>query len=70
MANKPMTLTALRANIYEVVDRVIKTGISQDIKRNGYVLRIEIDKEVNKFENLKRHSSLLLSNPDDIISPK
>ena len=38
-----LSLTALRAQLYQVVDQVIKSGIPQEIERNGHQLKISLD---------------------------
>lgn len=35
-----VTLTQLRANIYQLIDRVLETGEPLEIERNGRILRI------------------------------
>lgn len=62
-----LTLTALRQRLYEVVDRVIATGVPQEIERKGKRVKIVLEEgERDKFKNLKPHHTII-GNPDDII---
>jgi predicted nuclease of restriction endonuclease-like (RecB) superfamily len=39
-----INLTRLRQNIYELIDKVIKTGKSIEINRNGHIIKISLKK--------------------------
>ena len=43
-----------REDIYNLLDKVIKTGVTLEIKRKGKVLKVVIDKESSKLINLKK----------------
>lgn len=65
-----MTVTSLRDKLYQVIDRVIKTGIPQEIERDGHKLKIILaDEKKDKLSNLKKHNSII-GNPDDLINIK
>lgn len=36
----PVTVTELRANIYQLIDRVLETGEPLEIERRGRILRV------------------------------
>lgn len=38
--SKAITATQLRSNVYQVLDRVLETGLPQQVKRNGETLLI------------------------------
>ena len=61
-----MTLTALRARLYEVVDQVLETGVPQIIERRGKRLKIVLDEPRDKFDNLIPHRTIV-GDPDDLI---
>ena len=46
-----MSLTALRNQIFKVVDRVIKTGIPVEIERKGHRLKIVLAEKRSKLRN-------------------
>ena len=61
----PMSLTALRNNLFKVVDEVIKTGIPAEIERNGHKLKIVVEEKKSKLNNLRTHNCIV-GNPDDL----
>ena len=65
----PMSLTALRNQIFKVVDEVIKTGIPVVIERKGHRLKIVLEEKKSKLENLKPHDCII-GNPDDLVQLK
>ena len=44
----------LREDIYNLLDQVIETGVPLEIKRNGKVIKIMLDKKASKLSNLKK----------------
>jgi len=65
----PMSLTALRNQLFKVVDEVIKTGIPAEIERNGHRLKIVLEEKKSKLDNLKPHDCII-GNPDDLVDLK
>ena len=67
---EPLSLTALRKQLFPVVDRVLDTGIPVEIERNGRkLLIIPIDQPTSRLANLrKRHG--IIGNPDDLVDLK
>jgi hypothetical protein len=65
----PMSLTALRNQLFKVVDGVIKTGIPAEIERNGHKLKIVLEEKKSKLDNLKPHDCII-GNPDDLVDLK
>ena len=61
-----MNASKLRANIYNVLDKVLETGIPVEIQRRGKTLKIMPTSPKSKFANLKKHDILTVP-PDDIV---
>lgn len=64
-----ITVTALRENLYKVIDKVALSGVPQEVKRKGKKIKIVLEGRVNKFDNLMAHNSII-GNPEDIINTK
>jgi len=64
-----MSLTALRNQLFKVVDGVIKTGIPAEIERNGHKLKIVLEEKKSKLDNLKPHDCII-GDPDDLVDLK
>ena len=66
---KPLSITALRSDLFKVIDKVIDTGISAEIERKGHRLKIVLDEKKSKLANLKPHDCIV-GDPDDLIELK
>jgi len=64
-----MSLTSLRGKLFKVVDEVIRTGLPAEIERKGHRLKISLETEKSKLDNLKPHDCIV-GNPDDLIALK
>ncbi len=53
-----ITISKLREDIYNVLDRVLTTGVPVEINRKGKVLKIIAPKGQSKFGNNKKHDVL------------
>jgi len=62
-----MTVSSLRANLYQVVDEVLKTGVPVEIVRRGRKVRIVADHPPSKLARLKKRPGLLCD-PDDLLN--
>ena len=62
-----MTATRLRQDIYNILDKVIETGIPVEIERKGSKLKLFPEKRKNKLDNLKKRD-LVVGDPEDIIN--
>ncbi len=62
-----MTITALRQQLFKIVDQVIATGIPVEIERQGHRVKIVLDEKKSKLANLTAHDCIV-GNPDDLIS--
>jgi hypothetical protein len=66
---RPISLTALRNNLFKIVDGVIQTGNPVELERKGHLLKIVIEEKKSKLDNLKPHDCIA-GNPDDLIDLK
>lgn len=62
----PISLTALRQQLFSAVDQVIETGIPLEIERNGYQVKIVLQEKKSKLANLKQHECIV-GNPEDLV---
>jgi len=61
-----MSLTALRQQLFTVVDQVIATGVPVEISRKGYVVKIVLENKKSKLENLVSHDCIL-GDPEELV---
>jgi hypothetical protein len=65
----PITPSALRANLYKLIDEVIATGQPLEIARKGVVLTLAPPKSpMSKFDRLPRRPSIV-GDPEGLVSP-
>ena len=62
-----MSLTALRQQLFNVVDQVIATGIPIEIKRNGHIVKIILADKKSKLGNLVKHDCIV-GDPEELIN--
>jgi len=65
----PISLTALRNNLFKIVDQVIQTGNPVLLERKGQKLKIVLEEKKSKLENLKSHDCIT-GDPDDLVQVK
>ena len=58
--------SALRENIYRILDEVLETGLPVEIERRGKILRIAPAETRSKLENL-RPRPYLLTDPEELV---
>ena len=63
---KTVTPTQLRANIYNFLDEVLKTGLTLEIKKGNKRLRIVPVDQVDKLENLISRPDVIQGDPSDL----
>ena len=63
---KTVTPTQLRANIYNFLDEVLKTGLPLEIKKGNKRLRIVPVDQVDKLENLISRPDVIQGDPSDL----
>ena len=61
------SISALRANLYRLLDRVLETGEPLEIERNGARLRIAPLVRPGRLERLRPHPGFLLGDPEEIV---
>lgn len=61
-----VTPTELRANIYHLLEEVLRTGLPLEIRKGERRLRIVPVEKVDKFQNLSPRPQAILGNPDDL----
>jgi prevent-host-death family protein len=64
---KSVTPTELRANIYNLLDEVLETGIPLEVKKGGKKLRIVSVKKADKFQNLISRSHVIQGDPEELV---
>jgi hypothetical protein len=64
---KPLHSTALRANIYRVLDRILKTGEPQEVVREGRrLLILPVPEALLDLGRLPKREALTCS-PDELV---
>lgn len=61
------SVSALRANLYRLLDRVLETGEPLEIERHGARLRIAPLERPGRLERLRPHPGFLPGDPDEIV---
>lgn len=61
-----LTLTALREQLFEVVDQIIKTGVPVEIERHGHRLRIVLDDPPKKLAKLRPRNTIV-GDAEDLV---
>ena len=59
--------TQFRQNLYNILDSVIDSGISVEIRRKGVILKIVPEKPVSKWDRLEPHN-IIDGDPESIVS--
>ncbi len=62
-----ITPSALRQNIYRILDEAIETGAPVEIVRKGAIVRLVPDSKPSKLSRLKKRSGIFVGDTDDII---
>lgn len=63
-----LSITALRRNLYKVVDKVLETGIPVEIERNGRsVLITPAESTFSKLSRLPRRHAIV-GDPDELVT--
>jgi antitoxin (DNA-binding transcriptional repressor) of toxin-antitoxin stability system len=65
----PISASQLRADVYNLIDRVIETGEPLEIERKGVVVQITPPKPVSKLNRLAQLPGLVVvGDSDDFVS--
>lgn len=62
-----ITVSALRADIYRIIDRVVRTGQPVEITRKGKRVRIVPVDPPSKLDNLTPHPDYIIGDPEDLV---
>jgi antitoxin (DNA-binding transcriptional repressor) of toxin-antitoxin stability system len=62
-----MTASALRRDIYRILDRVLDTGEPVIIERNGRRVRISADVVPSRLDALVRRPEVVIGDSDDFV---
>lgn len=63
----PLTASQLRADIYRVLDEVLRTGQPAEIARNGHRLRIVAVDRPSRLDALVPHPDAVEGDPEDLV---
>ena len=62
-----LSLTKLRSDLYQVMDRVLETGVPVEIERRGRTIRISPVAPKSKLDNLVKRRGTIIGDPDEIV---
>lgn len=62
-----ITASALRQDIYRLLDRVLETGEPLEIERNGKRLLVTLADAPPKLSRLTPHPDFLVGDPEDFV---
>ena len=63
-------LTTLRKNLYQIVDKVLETGVPVEIERNGKkVMIFPVEQPRTKIVNLKKRDGIV-GDPEELVDIK
>lgn len=64
-----LSITKLRADLYNIIDNVIATGIPAAIERKGRQIKIIVDdNQLPKLNNLVAHPNVIQCDPESLIN--
>jgi hypothetical protein len=64
---KKVTPTQLRADIYNLLDEILKTGLPLGIKKGDKELKIIPVDKVDKLKNLPYRPDVIKGDPEDLV---
>ena len=59
--------TELQKRAYKLLDKVLKTGVSIEIERDGKRLLICPSEPLSNLDRLEDHPEFILGDPDDLV---
>lgn len=65
---KTVTPTELRADIYNLLDQILTTGIPIEIKKGDRKLKIVPVDRIDKFQYLISRPDAIKGDPDDLVN--
>ncbi len=64
---KSVTPTQLRADIYNLLDEVLETGIPLEVRKGDKKLTIVPKEKVDKFQNLIYRPDIIQGDPEELV---
>jgi prevent-host-death family protein len=64
---KPITVTELRKNIFNLLEEILNTGVPLEINKGGRLLRIAPVEPVDKFADLVYQPDVINGDPEDLV---
>jgi prevent-host-death family protein len=61
-----ITASALRQNVYKILDRVAETGVPEEIVRRGKMLKIISVEKKSKLANIKKRP-IIKGDPEELV---
>ncbi len=65
---KSITPTELRANIYKLLDEILRTGLPIEIKKGDRKLRIIPVEQNDKLNNLVSRPDVIKGDPEELVA--
>ena len=62
-----VTASKLRENVYTILDHALQTGAPVEIIRHGKVLKIVPEERAPKRSRRRKHSRVMIGNPEDFV---
>jgi hypothetical protein len=62
-----ITASALRANVYRLLDEVLESGRPLEIERKGKVVVIAPKEEQSIWDRLPRRDGAIVGDPDELV---
>jgi len=61
------SITALRADLYRLLDQILETGVPIEVERNGRRLRIVPVESTSRLDRIRPLPGLIVGDPEDIV---
>lgn len=61
------SITALRADLYRLLDQVLETGVPIEVERNGRRLRIAPVESTSRLDRIRPMPGLIVGDPEDLV---
>lgn len=65
--SKHYSVSALRADLYRLLDRVLETGVPLEVNRKGARLRVSAVERTSRLDRLEPHPGFLKGDPESIV---
>lgn len=62
-----LSASRLRADVYRILDEILRTGQPVDIQRGGRLLRIVPVDPPGRLERLVAHDDAVVGDPEDLV---